>query len=208
WVRVKNTDSFDTKFNVQASQTDQVAFRFSFLRPVQTDPPIWDTLGGGGKDFSGTGTDTTYSTGVNYTHVWSNTLVMEARGGLNYFHNTAVSSGDGLLTAQELGIRGANIDPWTSGMTRVDVNASGWTSPLVGFSASLPWDRSESTVQFATVFTKQKSNHTIKFGEDFRHTRDFLLQTQDQGGPRGEFQFRAGQTALPSDTASNGGFAN
>ena len=78
----------------------------------------------------------------------------------------------------------------------------------MGYSASLPWDRSERTVQFATVFTKVKSNHTIKFGEDLRHTRDFLLQTQDQGGPRGEFQFRSGQTALPSDAASNGGFAN
>src|SRR5205085_8648319 len=103
---------------------------------------------------------------------------------------------------------GANIDEWTSGMTRINFNASGWSDPFAGYSASLPWDRSERTVQFATVFTKLKSNHTIKFGEDFRHTRDFLLQTQDQGGPRGEFQFRAGQTALPSDTASNGGFAN
>src|SRR5439155_21705104 len=179
-----------------------------FLRPSQTDPPIFGIFGGGGKDFSGTGTDTTYSTGVNYTRMWSNTLVMEARGGMNYFHNQAVSPGDGLTTAGDLGIRGANIDPWTSGMTRINFNASGWSDPLVGFAASLPWDRSERTVEFATVFTKVKSNHTIKFGEDFRHTRDFLLQTQDQGGPRGEFQFRAAQTALPSDSASTGGFAN
>ncbi len=82
------------------------------------------------------------------------------------------------------------------------------SSPLVGFAASLPWDRSERTVQFATVFTKIKGNHTIKFGEDFRHTRDFLLQTQDNGGPRGQFQFRAQQTAIPSDAAATAGFAN
>jgi carboxypeptidase family protein/TonB-dependent receptor-like protein len=208
YVRVKTNDSFDTKVNLQLSERDQISARVSFLRPKQTDPPVYGIYGGGGKDFSGTGTDTTYSTGVNYTRTWSNTLVMEARGGMNYFHNTAVSAGDGLTTAQDLGIPGANIDPWTSGMTRINFNASGWSDPLVGFSASLPWDRSERTVEFATVFTKVKSNHTIKFGEDFRHTRDFLLQTQDQGGPRGEFQFRAGQTALPSDTASNGGFAN
>ena len=208
YVRDKTNNSFDTKINLQMSAKDQISARFSFLRPKQTDPPIFGVFGGGGKDFSGTGTDTTYSTGVNFTRVWSNTLVMEARGGTNYFHNQAVSGGDGLTTAADLGIPGANIDPWTSGMTRINFNASGWSDPLVGFAASLPWDRSERTVEFATVFTKQKSNHTIKFGEDFRHTRDFLLQTQDQGGPRGEFQFRAGQTALPSDAASNGGFAN
>jgi hypothetical protein len=133
---------------------------------------------------------------------------MEARGGMNYFHNQALTPGDGLTTAKDLGIPGANIDQWTSGMTRININASGWSDPLAGFSASLPWDRSERTIEFATVFTKVKSNHTIKFGEDFRHTRDFLLQTQDRGGPRGEFQFRAAQTANPGDTASAGGFAN
>src|SRR5204862_79811 len=131
----------------------------------------------------------------------TNTLVMEARGGMNYFHNQAVSGGDGLKTAADLGIRGANIDDWTSGMTQIDIGNS-MSSPLVGFAASLPWDRSERTVQFASVFTKIAGNHTIKAGEDFRHTRDFLLQTQDNGGPRGQFQFRANQTAIPSDAAA------
>ena len=58
------------------------------------------------------------------------------------------------------------------------------------------------------MFTKVAGNHTIKFGEDFRHTRDFLLQTQDNGGPRGQFQFRATQTSIPSDAAATAGFAN
>src|SRR5256885_10900939 len=94
-------------------------------------------------------------------------------------------------------------------MTQIDFGTGlSLSSPMAGFSGSLPWDRSERTVQVASVWTKLAGNHTIKFGEDFRHTRDFLLQTQDQGGPRGEFQFRAGQTALPTDTASNGGVAN
>jgi hypothetical protein len=208
YVREKRNNSFDTKVNLQTSQTDQVSARLSFIRPAQTDPPVYGIYGGGGKDFSGTGTDTTYSTGVNYTRAWSSTLVMEARGGMNYFHNTAVSGGDGLQTAQDVGIRGANIDPWSSGMTRIRID-SGLSDPFAGFSASLPWDRSERTVEFAAVFTKLKGNHQIKFGEDFRHTRDFLLQTQDNGGPRGEFRFGPNQTALPSDSASiNSGFAN
>jgi hypothetical protein len=208
YIRDKFNDSFDAKINYQLTAKNAIAGRLSFLRPRQTDPPIFGIYGGGGKDFAGSGTDTTYSTGLNYTRVMSNSLVFEARGGMNYFHNVALSSADGLTTAKDFGIPGANLDEWTSGMTRINFNASGWSDPFVGYSASLPWDRSERTVQFAAVVTKVKANHTIKFGEDFRHTRDFLLQTQDQGGPRGEFQFRAGQTALPSDAASNGGFAN
>lgn len=211
YQRDKHDDSFDTKINDQISEKSQLSARLSFLRPVLTDPPIFGIYGGGGKGFSGTGSDTTYTSGVNYTRTWSNTFVMEARGGFSYYHNTAVSSGDGQTTAQDLGIPGVNINPWSSGMTSINIDASGWNyggNPILGYQNSLPWDRSEKTFQFVTVFTKLKGNHTIKFGEDFRHTRDFLLQTQDNGGPRGEFQFRAGQTALPSDNASLNGFPN
>src|SRR5215471_2575196 len=91
YSRLKNTDSFDTKLNFQASKTDQISGRFSFLRPKLTDPAEFGDFGGSkqgspsGNGFSGTGIDNTYSTGLNYTRTFSNTLVMEARGGLNYF---------------------------------------------------------------------------------------------------------------------------
>jgi carboxypeptidase family protein/TonB-dependent receptor-like protein len=219
YARVKTTDSFDTKVNAQLNQSNQLSARLSFLRPTLTDPAAYGEFGDSksgspsGAGFAGTGTDTTYSTGVNYTRTWTNTLVMEARAGLNYFHNEALTSGHGLKTAEGVGIRGANIDEWTSGMTQIDFGTAGnqplsLSTPMVGFSGSLPWDRSETTAQFATVFTKIAGNHTIKFGEDFRHTRDFLLQTQDNGGPRGQFQFRSAQTAIPSDAAATAGFAN
>jgi hypothetical protein len=213
YARVKTTNSFDTKLNWQMGQRDQLSGRFSFLRPKLVDPAEFGVFGGSkqgspsGNGFSGEGVDTTYSVGLNYTRTFTSTLVMEARGGMNYFRNQALSGGDGLKTAAEIGIRGANIDDWTSGMTSIDIG-NNMSSPMVGFSGSLPWDRSERTVQFASVFTKIAGNHTIKVGEDFRHTRDFLLQTQDNGGPRGQFQFRANQTAIPSDAAATAGFAN
>jgi outer membrane receptor protein involved in Fe transport len=215
YVRTKLTHSYDAKVNAQISQTDQISARISFLRPDITDPSDFPGFGGSkeggpsGNGFSGTGTDTTYSTGVNYTRTWSNTLVMEARGGMNYFHNEALIDSSSATASADVGIRGANIDDWTAGISTIDFGTNlSLSNPLVGFSGSLPWDRSERTVQFATVFTKLKGNHTIKFGEDFRHTRDFLLQTQDFGGPRGQFQFRAPQTSIPSDTAATSGFAN
>src|SRR5204863_9447456 len=76
YARVKTTDSFDTKFNVQMSQRDQVSARVSFLRPKLTDPAEFGEFGGSkqgspsGNGFSGIGTDTTYSTGVNCTRTW------------------------------------------------------------------------------------------------------------------------------------------
>src|SRR3954469_6499335 len=46
YARVKTTDSFDTKFNWQLSQTDQISARLSFLRPKLVDPAEFGAFGG------------------------------------------------------------------------------------------------------------------------------------------------------------------
>ena len=121
---------------------------------------------------------------------------MDVRGGVSYYHNEALSAGSGLNTATDVGIPGANLDEYTSGMTRIKIG-NGFSNPMVGFSASLPWDRGETTVDLSTTVTKLWGNHTIKFGGTYRHNKDFLLQTQDQGGPRGVFRFNAAGTGSP-----------
>ena len=60
----------------------------------------------------------------------------------------------------------------------------------------------------AVTMTKLWGNHTIKFGGDYRHNEDYLLQTQDQGGPRGRYQFGASQTGSPANAASQTNLAN
>src|SRR5437667_1248852 len=96
YTRKKTTEAFDTKINYQMSNRNAFTARFSFQRPVVTDPGIYGIYGGGGKDFSGTGTNTTISTGATFTRTWSSTLVMEVRGGVNYYHNEAVTGAVGL----------------------------------------------------------------------------------------------------------------
>jgi len=76
------------------------------------------------------------------------------------------------------------------------------------FSASLPWDRAERTLNLATTVTKLRGNHTLTIGGDLRKTRFFLLHVQDNGGPRGIFRFRGAQTAIPSDVNATNGDAN
>lgn len=203
----KTTDGFDTKVNQQISNRDALAVRFSYQRPVVYDPGIYGIYGGGGKGFAGTGTNFTISTGATYTRTWSNTLVQEIRGGMSYYHNKAISEGQGLKTSDEVGIRGANINDFSTGLTSIQIN-QGFSNQVLGFSNSLPWDRSERTVEVSTVLTKIFGNHTVKAGGNVRHNRDFLLQVQDSGGPRGQFQFSAPQTSIPTDQAAQRGIAN
>ena len=208
-VRQKNTEAADVKLTYQASSQDSLAYRFSFQRPRVFDPGTYGIYGGPSNDgFAGTGTNKTFSTALNWTRTFGSTAVLDTRAGLSYYHNVATAQGAGLNTSDDVGIRGANLDDFTSGLTRFELVDVGASNPMIGFSPSLPWDRSEKTYNVASTFTKIHNNHTFKAGFDVRHNRDFLLQVQDLGGSRGRYQFSAAQTANPADRTSLNGYAN
>ena len=161
-------------------------------------------LGGG---FMATGTNMTYSTAANWTRTLSNTFLMEVRGGTSYYHNEALTTANGQNLAEQVGIKGVNLDEWTSGPTTININ-NGYSNPALGYVGSLPWDRWERTWEISTTLTKVLNNHTIKFGGNYRRNSDKLLQTQDNQGPRGGFTFSGAQTGSTADTAANSGIAN
>jgi hypothetical protein len=205
YVREKRTNQFDVKITTQLTPSDNLSVRYSYQNPTTYDPATFG-IWGGIKGFAGFGTNPTYNTAGNYTRTWSPTLLQEIRVGMSYYHNEALAEADGLNTSDEVGIRGVNLNRFSSGITTIDVG--GYNGTLIGYSASLPWDRSERTWTAATTVTKLWGNHTVKIGGDLRHNRDFLLQVQDNGGPRGIFRFRGATTATPGDTAAQNGFAN
>ena len=205
YVREKRTNQYDAKITSQLTPSDNLSVRYSYTNPTTYDPATFG-IWGGIKGFAGFGTNPTYNAAGNYNKTWSPTLVQEVRVGMTYYHNEAVSEADGLNTAEEVGISGVNLNRFSSGISTIDI--AGYNGTLVGYSASLPWDRSERTWTVATTATKLWNNHTLKVGGDLRYNRDFLLQVQDNGGPRGIFRFRGATTATPSDTAAQNGFAN
>jgi len=209
-VRDKTTDSFDVKLNYAVNDSNQLSVRFSYQKPTIVQLPAegygdWGGPLGGG--FMATGTNMTYSTGVNWTRTLSNTFVMEVRGGTSYYHNEALPTAWGQKLAEQVGIKGANLDDWTSGPSTINIG-NGFSNPVLGYVGSLPWDRWERTWQFAATATKVWGNHTTKFGADWRNNSDMLLQTQDRNGPRGYFGYSGAQTGSPADTAANSGIAN
>jgi len=208
-VRERRTDGFDVKFNYQLSPKDQMSIRYSFQRPTVFEPGNYaDGVFGGPYQggFVGTGINKTQSAAGNWTRTLTNTFVMDARFGVSTYHNEAVSAGAGLTTASDVGIPGANLDEFTAGMTAI--NLQGYSNPTVGFVNSLPWNRGETTYTAAVTLTKLQGNHSIKFGGDYRHNSDYLLQTQDQGGSRGFYTFNGGATGVPSIAATQNNVGN
>ena len=191
----KDTLSYDVKVDYVASEKDRVSVRLSYARPEVFQAPVFG-LGGGNANaaFQGTGIQRTWSGGINYDHVFSPTLIMELRAGVAYYHNDATPTGYGTAVSTQLGIPGVNLDQFTSGIVGLNIGSL-YSNPLLGFSASLPWDRAEANIDVADTLTKIVGNHTIKFGGDLRRVRDALLQEQTYS-PRGIYNFSDGQTAL------------
>jgi hypothetical protein len=193
-TRSKDSNSFDLKGDHQQSDKNRFSGRYSFQRINVTDPGRFGIVGGGGKGFAATGINRTQSAAINYTRLFSPTMIAEARIGLSRYSNKAENLDIGTNASDTIGIKGVNLDRWSSGLT--SINVGGLANPLVGFAGSVPWNRAETNIDFVNNWTKTLRNHTIKFGGDIRRLRDELLQTQDAGGPRGEFQFRNNQTSI------------
>jgi hypothetical protein len=202
-TRSKDTNSMDAKVDHNFGANDRLSVRFSWQRPELFDPPIFGAAGGPSNGgFSGTGIQRTYSAGINYTHVFSPTLITEARIGFTRYRNDAQNTDIDSKASDAIGVRGVNVSAFTGGLVGIDI--TGYSNPLVGYSPSLPWVRFEQNWTFVNNWTKTISNHTVKFGFDVRNNRDGLLQTQTFSA-RGLFRFRSGQTSIPG--AANG-FAN
>jgi hypothetical protein len=188
----KDSNLADGKVDWNISDKDRVSGRFSFQRPVIYQAPIFGVAGGNANGgFQGTGIQKTYSSGINWTHSFTPTLLNELRFGVAHYRNQAQQSDYGTNASTAIGIPGINISEFNSGL--VGIGISGFTSPLVGYSASLPWDRAEANIDLVDNLTKTYRNHTFTFGFDMRRIRDELLQTQTYSA-RGFYQFGASQT--------------
>lgn len=205
-VRSKDTDAFDGKVDHALTDNNRLSFRYSTSKPTLVDPPLagYGLAGGPANGgFAGTGTTKTHSAGLNYTWVASPTLIADFRVGLSRYRNDAYATDYGTKASDEIGIRGVNISDFTSGLVNIDI--SGFSNPVVGYSLSLPWIRFETNWNFVNNWTKTLGNHTVKFGIDYRFNRDGLYQTQVYS-LRGQYRFRTGQTGRNGDP--NQGFAN
>jgi hypothetical protein len=206
-VQSKPIDQFDTKIDWVIGANDRLSVRYSFQRATVFDPGLYGPNGGiyGGphsSGFQGSGPSRNQSPGLNYTHIFSPTLVSEFRFGIVRNHNAAINIDSGLTTSKDIGIPGVNLDKWSSGLT--EIRPDNFSNPMLGFSNSLPWIRSVTNFDIVNNWTKTMGTHIFKFGVDVRRERQDLLQTQ-VFNPRGRWVFTAGPTSLNGNSSTSFG---
>ena len=193
----KTGNSVDLKFDYAPSESNHLSYRWSYQRTGIFQAPAFGPFLGGpaAGGFEANGTQSTYSTAGNYDHVFSPRFFTEVRIGVAHLRNQANPNDYGSNDATTIGIPGVNLsgNKFTSGQASININ-DGFSNPLMGYSASLPWIRAESNIDMVNNWTRIIGNHTIKWGVDLRRVRDDLLQDQTFG-PRGAFTFSANQTS-------------
>ncbi|HEX4065254.1 MAG TPA: carboxypeptidase regulatory-like domain-containing protein [Acidobacteriaceae bacterium] len=191
-------DQSDTQFDVKFDETwrpaDHLTYRYSWERDNLYQAPIFGLAGGDANGgFEGSGINNVFNTALEYTHIFSNTLIAEVRGGVDHYRNNTQPSDYGQALATQLGIPGVNVSQFTSGAPTI--NVTNFSEPLIGYAASEPWERGETNIDIVNDWTKVLGNHSLKFGFELRRVRDDLTQGQTYG-PRGVFTYADGQTGL------------
>ncbi|MGC1296582.1 MAG: carboxypeptidase-like regulatory domain-containing protein, partial [Alloacidobacterium sp.] len=163
----KTTTRYDIKIDYQITQKDHLSGRYDHQGITIFQAPAFGAAGGGPANgaFSGTGTQGTYSSGINYDRAFSSTLLTEARVGVAHYGNSATPIGYGTDYATQIGIPGVNISQFTSGQVGIFMSDfTGSSNPaFIGYSASLPWIRTETNIDVVNHWTKIIRNHTVKF---------------------------------------------
>jgi hypothetical protein len=205
YVRSKTTNQFDIKLTYQAAASDNLSVRYSRQSSASFDPGTFGENGiwGGIKDYAGRGSQPSYNYSANYNRVWSSTLIQEIRTGQSYYRNITVADAHGMNLANEIGIPGSNLTPFSSGPPTINLPA--YHAFLLGTQNSIPWDRAKRTTNLGSNVTKIWGNHTLKVGGEFKMTNDFLDQVTH---PRGEWTFTGAMTAIPGDSRAQSGYAN
>lgn len=134
---------------------------------------------------------------INYTHVFSPTVINEFRTGFARTTPFTFQSDFGINAAASLGIRGINVSPFTTGIP--NINLTNFTG-LSGGPAFLPVNPKQTHYQFEDNLYWTKDNHTLKFG--IRYLRR-LTSPFTNTDTRGSITF--GQSFTSSGSANAGG---
>lgn len=128
--------------------------------------------------------------GLNWTHVFSPTLVNEFRVGFNRLRAAALAEHHGTDFNQQLGFPDVLTNPVDFGYP--DVNILGFDG--IGEPVNYPQDRHDNTFQFVDNLAWTHGQHQFKFGADVRR---FELNSFLDFVSRGDWSFLGGLSGDP-----------
>jgi len=194
---VDNTFQFDGRLDWIMSPKDQAFSRFSYLNEPQNHPgPLGPILDGGNFGDDGRIIDNGQNFAFSETHIFSNTLTNEFRGGYNYGHFGLFQSNIDTNVSQGLDLGGIPFGNLNGGLPYVNISGiSHFGSPQFYVS-----NEYENVFQVLDNVSKIRGNHAIKIGINFQHIR---FSTEQPTQARGTYTFNGLYTSDPANADPN-----
>ena len=197
----EHRNAFDVRGDYNASQSDQVFFRFSYVDDPQFIPGPFGGIADGGAFQTGIQTAKSEQAVLGYTHVFNPNLVNVFHAGINHLHTTRFGPEGGVSgIPEQFGIQGIPQGNGNGGLPNIDI--SGLSN--LGSNDFLPSDEVSQTLQIMDDFTKIYKNNSFKMGVEYQ---DIHFNTLQPAYSRGEFDFNGNFEGVPNQSGDNTGRA-
>ncbi len=173
-VLIENRVAFDTRMDWNKGDKDQIFGTFSYVRDPQFIPAPFKGIADGGAFQQGLQDANSFLSSVSYTHIFSPTLVNEARLG----EDRLVASRYGPVATNltnlpgQYGVQGIAQVSENGGLPAIGVGGLN----TLGSNAYLPSDEITQTTQATENLTKIYGKHSFKMGMEFQHIKFSTLQ--------------------------------
>lgn len=201
-VLSENRNAFDTRVDYDMSESDQMFGTFSYVKDPQFIPGPFQGIADGGAFQQGDQNALSILAAYSYTHIFSPTLVNEARVGESRLHATRFGP-----VANTLGIPAqygiSNSIPQVAENGGLPQFTFSGLSTL-GSNGFLPSDEISQTTQVTDNLTKIYGKHTFKTGFEYQRIKFSTLQPNRS---HGTFDYNGTYTGIPDGTNGNTGIA-
>jgi len=193
----EHKNQFDTRVDVNPTQSDQVFGRFSYEDDPQFIPGIFSGIADGGSFQQGIQTAKSSQSVIGYTHVFTPKTINVLHVGFNHLHTTRFGPAGNITgVPEQYGIQGIPQFAENGGLPAISI---GGLSTL-GSNSFQPSDEVSQTLQVTDDFTKIYGNHSFKMGIESQHVKFSTLQPAYS---RGTFDYDGRYTDVPLQ--NNGG---
>jgi outer membrane receptor protein involved in Fe transport len=195
-----DNDTFDVRIDDRTTESLNIFGRYSFANFTRNGPSVFGQ--GGGRELvtlGGSAKVRNQSLALGFDKTFSPTMLFDMRFGYFKYKVNVLPFDFGEAATTDLGIPGANLDSFSSGLSEFEVQGpSGFNagSGLNTNRCNCPLDQDEKQYQVVANLTKIFGNHTAKFGVDFRRAINLRVPSDEHRS--GHFIFNTNRTANPN----------
>jgi Carboxypeptidase regulatory-like domain/TonB dependent receptor len=200
-VLSNNTDQFDVRVDQNFSSKDSAFARVTYVENPEFIPGPFGGIADGGSFSAGNQSVTSVNSALSETHMFSPTLVNEARVGYNHLSSSRDQpNADTNGIPAEFGIQGVPQGNSNGGLGSIFFTGLN----TLGSNQYLPSIELSTTSQITDNVTKTVGRQTLKMGFQWQRLGFSILQPPSS---RGTWTYSGVYTEIPTTTGGNTGLA-